>query len=371
MSFRLTDDERRLIHRERDNGKANVGIRTITASSVEPANVRWAWRGWVPLGMQSALIGMPGFGKTTFAMLLGAGVTRGVLEGDLEGDPGDVLFVSYEDVIEVRLRPMAEAANADLDRLHFLAADRVGYSIDLTRHLPSIEGIAVERAARLVVVDPLVAGLPAGEINSHRDQDVRSVLAPLAALAEQLDLAVLTTGHFSKSAVSALLGAGGSIGFAGAARSMLVFGPDPKDEQGVHGRGRVLAHAKCNVGRLRRSREVGILPDRLDPFGDKPIETSRAVLGAECDVSADDLVRVDQGAEKESPRDQAARFLRGLLADGPHRAREVFSLAADDGIAEKTLRRAKDDLDVRAVQRADGWWWRLPTDDEREGDGSS
>ena len=60
--------------------------------------------------------------------------------------------------------------------------------------------------------------------------------------------------HFSKSAVSALLGAGGSVGFVAAARSILVFGVDPNDEQGARGPKRVLAHAKCNVGRLQRSR---------------------------------------------------------------------------------------------------------------------
>ena len=44
----------------------------VTASSVTPRNVRWLWRGWVPLGMVSLLLGLPGRGKTTLAEQLAA-----------------------------------------------------------------------------------------------------------------------------------------------------------------------------------------------------------------------------------------------------------------------------------------------------------
>jgi len=94
--------------------------------------------------MQSALVGMPGFGKTTVVINLMAALTR----GELEGEPADVLLISYEDHIEVRLRPMAEAAGADLDRVHFLKCERTGYIIDLTAQLPRIEEIAVKHGAR-------------------------------------------------------------------------------------------------------------------------------------------------------------------------------------------------------------------------------
>ena len=112
---------------ERTNGQPEIVA--IRASTVTPANVRWLWQGWIPLGMQSALIGMPGFGKTTIAMKLAADVTQGALAGDLEGKAADVLFISYEDVIEVRLRPMAEASGADLDRLHFIKCKRTRHVI--------------------------------------------------------------------------------------------------------------------------------------------------------------------------------------------------------------------------------------------------
>ena len=339
----------------------------ISASTVKPANVRWAWQGWVPLAMLSLLLGLPGRGKTTLAEQLAADVTTGRLPGDLLGRPSNALIVSYEDAIGETLVPRLIAAEADLDRIEFVTCKDPGKVLDLTRHLPDIERRALEREVKLIVIDPLVAGLPRGDVNTHRDQDVRSVLAPLAALSAAQGLATVATMHFSKSAVSALLGAGGSIGFVGAARSILVFGVDPHDEHGAAGPKRVLAHAKCNVGRLQRSRECMLTEHVIDPFGSQPIITSRVDVGDQCDVVADDLVKDQE--RKVSARVEAKRFLRELLADGPHRAAEVFELADDADISAPTLRRAKTDLGIDSFQRkaADGkreWWWVLPEEEE-------
>jgi hypothetical protein len=181
-------------------------------------------------------------------------------------------------------------------------------------------------------------------------------------MAGQCELAVLSTGHFSKSAASSLVGMGGSVGFSAAARSILVFGVDPKDEQGAHGPARVLAHAKCNVGRLQRSRKCRVLPHVLDPFGDN-IETNRFDLGEPCDGSADDLLRVDE--RRRSALAEAKVFLLGLLADGPQRASQVSELADAQDISAKTLNHAKTKLKIESEQRKDAegkpeWWWKLP-----------
>jgi len=118
--------------------------------------------------MQTTLIGQPGFGKTSLAMNRSAEITCRMLEGNLYGSPADVLVISNEDVIAQRLRPMAEAAGADLDRVHFVKCEQTGYVIDLTSQLPRIEELVIEHDARMLVIDPLVAGLPAGKVNSFR-----------------------------------------------------------------------------------------------------------------------------------------------------------------------------------------------------------
>ncbi len=341
-------------------------IVSVIAADVKPANVRWAWQGWIPLGMYSTLVGMPGFGKTTLAMQIAAQITRGELDGDLAGRPSTVLFISYEDVIEVRLRPMAEAHQADLSRLVFLKAKTIGDQIDLTSQLGKIEAKVIQHDARMVIIDPLVAGLPNGKVDSHRDQSVRSVLAPLMTLAEQHDIALFATHHFGKGAMSALMGTGGSIAFVGAPRSILAFGPDPREGAAPHAR--VLAHVKSNVAQLQDSRDVSVI---VTSIADGEVVTTRAVLGDENDVHADDLVQVNH--REESPVIRAEKFLRDLLADGPHRSQEVFDLAEDNGISVRTLKRAKRDLDVDSVRKVDSggkacWWWMLSDDDGSEAD---
>ena len=278
-----------------------------------------------------------------------------------------MLIVSYEDAVAETLVPRLIAAEADLDRVHLLGCKQEDGVLDLTRHLGAIERLAERHGARLLVIDPLVAGLPVGRIDGHKDQHVRSVLAPISALAQRRDLASLSTMHFSKQATSALIGASGSIGFAGAARSILVFGVDPNDERGAEGPKRILAHAKCNVGKLMRSRELALTEHVIDPFGSNPITTARIEVGDPSDVSANDLVRDTD--RKVSARVAAQKFLRELLADGPHKAKECILLAEEDDIGVKTLYRAKDDLGVSSMQRKtpDGkpeWWWVMPEEEE-------
>ncbi len=144
------------------------------------------------------LLGLPGRGKTTLAEQLAADVTTGRLAGSLYGKPADALIISYEDTINVTLVPRLIAAEADLNRVDFVTCRDTGKILDLTRHLEHIERRVEASGAKLLVVDPLVAGMPRVEVNSHRDQDVRSVLAPLAAVAEKHQLAVLATMHFSQ-----------------------------------------------------------------------------------------------------------------------------------------------------------------------------
>jgi putative DNA primase/helicase len=341
-------------------------LRAITAKGVEPESVRWLMKGWIPLRMLTLLAGMPWLGKTTLDITLAADVSRGELEGDLYGTPASVLIASLEDAIASTLVPRLMAAHADMERVHFVTCSpaTVG-GLDITRHLPEIDRLARYFAARILIIDPLVATMPAGKVSSHRDQDVRSVLAPLHALAERRDASVLANMHFSKAAMNALLGVGGSIGFVGQARSVLILGVDPHDERGEEGPNRVLAHRKCNVGRRMRSRQCFVTTVWVDGWHDERIETSRVVIGDEIDVGADELVRI---ADHTVPAHiEAEKFLRHVLADGPMRATEVLDLASDRGIAERTLRRAKADIGVDSFRKDDEWWWWwLPDEDDQD-----
>jgi hypothetical protein len=158
-----------------------------------------------------------------------------------------------------------------------------------------------------------------------------------------------------------MLRVNGSAGFVNAARSVLVVGPDPDDEDL-----RVVAHAKCNVAELAASQRFQIETRTVDgPHG--PIDTSGVVaLGAASGVRANDLVR----SRDDGPTEQeaAADFLRQTLEDGPSLAADVKTSARAAGFSVRTVERARKRAGVAFRRTAFGgaYEWYLdacsPTD---------
>ena len=98
----------------------------------------------------------------------------------------------------------------------------------LKSDLEALEKAILRTGCQLVVVDPMSAYMP--NVNQFRDGDVRSVLAPLSRLAEEHHVAIIGISHLNKnSQLQILHRTQGSIGFVGAARSVLVVAPDLND----------------------------------------------------------------------------------------------------------------------------------------------
>ena len=198
-------------------------VRFEAASNVRPEKVRWAERDWIPLGAATLLAARKGEGKSTICYDRLARATRGELDGDLDG-PVNVAIATAEDHWRQVVVPRLLAAGADLKRVYLIDvtdSDGFGRYLELPDDLDHLVPLLEEWDIRMLMVDPLVAHMPVA-VDSHKDQHVRRVLAPLARLAERLDLAVLATIHFNKSpGVDALTRIGGSGGFVNAARCVL------------------------------------------------------------------------------------------------------------------------------------------------------
>lgn len=324
---------------------------------------RWLWDGRIPLGTATLLVGREKLGKSTLAVDLTARLSRGDLDGDLHGQHADSLILSYEDSASRTIKPRLMAADADLSRVHRVVATRDGTRdlVSLPGDVDGIRQLARETGARLLVVDPLSASLN-GDIDSHRDQDIRRVLAALVQLAEDLDLALLAVAHWNKAqggdALSRVLG---SRGLTAAVRSVLAFGVAPDAEDGSPDR--VLAHAACNVGPETPSLQCRIEGRTVQGNDGGVIPTSRLAIVGESDTRADDLLIMRSGDERRGG-DEAEDFLRAELATGPRPAKDVRAAARELGIAERTLERAKARLGVTS-QRVGGtggrgsWDWAL------------
>lgn len=222
-------------------------------SDVTPSAMRWLWPGRVPFGKVTVLDGDPGLGKSLLSLDLAArtSTARPMPDGAFSdlSDPAGVVILSAEDDLSDTIRPRLEAAGADLSRIVALTAahDTADTRLPMLSDLDAIRQAIVQVSAKLLIVDPLMAYLP-GKVDSHRDQDIRRSLAPLASLAAETGVAVLVIRHLNKTeGKNALYRGGGSIGIIGAARSGLLVAKDPDDPDGER---RILVPTKSNLAKL-------------------------------------------------------------------------------------------------------------------------
>lgn len=333
--------------------------RIVRLSDVRPEHVEWLWPSRIPLGKLTILDGDPGLGKSTVSLDLAARVSRGLpMPGEPDGrPPAGVVLLSAEDGLADTIRPRLDAAGADVSRIVALTAvydDGADRLPTLPADLDRLEAAIVAHEAELVVVDVLMAFL-AGEVNAHRDQDVRGALAPLAAMAERTGTAILVLRHLNKSTGGpAVYRGGGSIGIVGAARSALVVGRDPDDEGRL-----ILAVTKSNLAPLASSLAYRIV-DR-DGAGSIAWEGASSLTAAQ-------LLSMPTSSEERSALDEAKVVLRDLLGNGPIPSKDVQRQARDAGISDATLRRAKDALGVRSIRDGFGgpWSWALSHVDAHE-----
>ena len=319
----------------RESARATIGVRPvlIRLEDVRPEAVTWLWPGRLAAGKIALLVGDPGLGKSWITLDLAARISAGraMPDGGAAVDAGNVVLLSAEDGLADTIRPRLDALGADVARIRHLAGLRAG---ERERAVQLADTAAIECAiretdARLLVIDPIAAYV--GSTDSHRDADVRGLMAPLAALAERTDVAIHGVMHLAKSTQRpAIYRAVGSIAFAAAARLVLAVACDPERD----GR-RILAPIKSNLA---------VPPAALAyALGD-----NRLVWEAEpvSDVDIDALLAGPALDRQE--RREAEAWLRDLLAEGPMRSREIYAAARDAALAWRTLERAKHRLGVEA-----------------------
>lgn len=341
--------------------KAQSNSLTLTRlSDVVPSAVRWLWPGRIPLGKVSVLDGDPGLGKSLQTLDIAARVStaRAMPDGSASDlhDPAGVVILSAEDDLGDTIRPRLEAAGADLSRVVALTAvrDEDDTRLPTLADLEQIRQAIVEVDARLLIIDPLMAYLP-DKVDSHRDQDIRRSLAPLAVLAAETGIAALVIRHLNKTeGKNALYRGGGSIGIIGAARSGLLVAKDPEDPDGER---RILVSTKSNLAKLPPALAYRVVAPNGVPF--------IAWQGTTHHTAASLLAQQAEG-EDRSALEEAMTFLRESLTDGPRPSREVQREAEQAGVNAITLRRARTALGIKPAKTGrpgdekQQWQWSLP-----------
>ncbi len=83
----------------------------------------------------------------------------------------------------------------------------------------------------------------------------------------------------------------------------------------------------------------------------------------ESQLTASTMLAPELNGEEKGARADAKEFLLSALAQGPRPAKDVTAEAGQEGISERTLRRAKRNLSVRSSHKPEmngGWEWSLP-----------
>ncbi|MBI4506293.1 MAG: AAA family ATPase [Chloroflexi bacterium] len=338
----------------------------VLLADVQPEQVRWLWPGRIPLGKLTILDGDPGLGKSLLTLDLAARVSAGrpMPDGTYGlGAPGGVVLLSAEDDLADTIRPRLDAAGADCSRIGALTAvcaddkERFATLGDIAVIREAIARLGERVDARLVVIDPLMAYIAT---DAHVDADVRSRLAPLTKLAAELGVAVVVVRHLNKAGGgNALYRGGGSIGIIAAARAGLLVAPEPGDATGER---RILACTKSSLAKMPPA-----LAYRIEAGAAGAV---RITWLGETAHTASQLLASPAGDDERDAVAEACGFIREALMDGPRPSNDLQREARAAGIADHTLRRARESLGIRPQRLGFGsageWMWALPEQASRE-----
>jgi hypothetical protein len=329
---------------------------SLAASQLTARTLSWLWPGRLALGKLAILDADPGMGKTLLTLDLCARVSTGLALPDclLTLGPASALVLNAEDGEEDTTLPRLKALGADLERVFIVPGEdhRTGKPLRLPNQVDDLDRDLQRTRARLVVIDPIMAFLSAS-VQISNDQSVREALFPLARLADRHQCVILLVRHLNKKGGGhALYRGGGSIGFMGACRSAWLLARDPN----VPSR-RVLAQLKNNLAAPQ--------PSLSFSFSDPAEVAPTLTWHGRCAWDADGLLAgALRGSALTRPRQRARDFLVANLEDGPRTSRELWELAQEQGLSERTLDRARIELQAR-TQRVfvDGKvvsYWLLP-----------
>jgi hypothetical protein len=329
------------------------------ASAVRMEPVYWLCPGRIPMGKLTILDGVMGTGKTTLLCKITAAVTTGgPLPGQSATPEGDVIIISLEDGVADTIVPRLTAASADLSRCHVFegydnGGEHVAGTFNLDGDVERLRLAIEENDARLAWVDPFMAAI-GQRLNSYKDQDMRSLLAPLAKVAEDTQCAIVLIRHPRKGGGTAEEAGGGSGGIGNACRSVLRTDRDPENPDRY-----LFSSVKSSLS--QRPATLGYRLEQVT-FPDHPdVTTSHIVWDGESEWTAEALAAQVSGSEEQPRANEAQEWLRDALSSGPRLAKELFRAGEAEGIPKRTLQRAADAIKVTKERKGfgEGSSWSL------------
>ena len=299
-------------------------------SDIEERSTNWLWYPYISKGNITLLYAAPGAGKTFFTCYLAARVSRGEALPDMPPEQwvtpakGITLFFNAEDPVDSTLKPRLRGCNADMSNIMTAETDNAApYTLTDPRLPKLFEAVKPQ----LVIFDPIQSYIGA-DIDMHRANQTRPVLAHINALAAQYGFALVIVCHINKMSTQdiseRILG---SQDIRGAARSALFLGlhPDRPDTK-------VLFQMKNNLAEwgdplaFRIDDSGGTAAFVPDPFAD--------ITGLTPDRCTGNAGRVKANEKRRTDKSRADELIKGLFKDrNTVTLGELKSIAEENGIS--------------------------------------
>jgi len=347
------------------------GLRLILtpASSIAPRPVRWGWDDRMPAGHVTLIPGREGIGKSLFLIDLTAKITRGTLPGIYHGTPRPVIYCATEDSWQHTIVPRLIAAGADLERVYqarIETTEVAGAAIELSlpRDCDILAAEIRSREVAMVALDPLMSVIDR-HVDTYNDREMRTVLEPLARLADETGCMIAGLAHFNKSADTDPLNlVTGSRAFTAVVRSVVAIVRDPESDDGQC----IVSQVKNNLGRLDLPNLTYVIRSAIVETEEGNASVGRLHFTGESARSVRDIL-ADSGNPKERTlQAECADWLREQLAAGARPSSDIIKLAGEQGFSVRTLARARKRASIRTEERPTGegganqWWMSLPPD---------
>lgn len=312
------------------------------ACDTEIRKIEWLWRPFIPQSKVTIIEGDGGEGKTTAILAVSAMLSRGIqppalvnghLEMEQKAEPVTVFYASNEDEIADSTIPRFLRNGGDLSRF--------AYSGELEHHITlneaEITSIITETNAKLFIIDPLQSFLPPGTYMGNVTK-MRSIFTMLSNVAKNTGCAIVLIGHLNKNEAGKDIHRGlGSADISASVRSILLVGMDKNDRSR-----RFIRAIKSNFDEADYTPLAMVLDENrvlsFEEYDDYEIKSS--VYGTKIE--------------------RATAILKSILLDGPVSIEEVFAEFDQEGIGDRTIRRAMKAMGCISESEHGVTYWRLP-----------
>jgi AAA domain len=335
---------------EQPDGPVFTDLRDVEARDIE-----WLDKPFLPWAELVTVNADGDTGKGLFAVHQAARVSRGEF-----GDPRMVVFAVAEDAFETVLKPRLLAAEANLAHVRCVSWRRKGTSdaLRIPDDVPDLERSLAERAARMLVIDPLLSHLSA-KTNSHVDHEVKLALQPLIDLAHRTGCLVLGNGNFTKDkSRGARSAAQGSVAFTNTPRVGLAMAYDDEDPDV-----RIVEVVKSNIGPKNIGRNYRIKTAAVEGVKD---EQPLLVAEGAASKSVDDLIAATKKG-KRIPPELVRELVLAELESGEKSRKHLDEVALEKlGASGDTVYQSGLDplrkagrVKARKESTTSGWYWDL------------